>query len=69
MIDFAVALWVGTLLCLSYAAGALLTTFNGSNGAVGFLFNPVTVFLGVLPALVFWALIVFDAYDQTDLHG
>jgi TM2 domain-containing membrane protein YozV len=66
--DFAVAIWVGTLLSLSYAEDALLTTLGVSNGTIGFLFNPVTIFLGVMYALGFWALVVFDAYDEAALH-
>ena len=53
LIDFAVVMWVAKLFSPSKAEDALFTTLDDSNGATGFLSNPITISLGVFPR---WAI-------------
>ena len=63
-----VLMWIGTLLCLCYAVGAILEACGISVDWLAFLFNPITFYVGFVPALLFWVWVAFDAFDEPDLR-
>ena len=63
-----VLIWLGALLCLCYAAGALLQALGFSVDWLAFLLNPVTFYAGFIPALLFWVWVTLDAFDEPDLR-
>lgn len=66
----ALALWLGTLLCLAYAVGAITDAFGVSIHWLALLLNPITICFGLLPALLFWAWAAVEAFVEPDLrHG
>lgn len=60
--------WAGTLTCLAYAVGLYGARFGFTVDWAPLLLNPVTIGLGVLPLVLFWALAILEAYDEADLR-
>jgi hypothetical protein len=69
-LNLGVLLWLGTILCLFYATGAILEAWGVSIDWLVFLFNPITFYVGLMPALLYWVWVAIDAFDEPDLrHG
>jgi hypothetical protein len=68
LLGIAVAIWTTTLFSLTYAAGALFALFGGPVDWFELLLNPLTLYVGLIPALLFWAWVVTDAYVERDLR-
>ena len=62
------AAWVMLLLRLSYAFGALVAAFGVEVNWIAVLLNPITIYMGLLPALLLWTAAAADAYSETDLR-
>ena len=65
---FALAIWVISLISLTYAVGAIAVNLGVSVRWLPLLLNPVTLWVGLVPALLLWLAAALDAFEEPDLR-